>query len=111
MVNMAITIQNLKFVRHSVDCILNRFSIGLFLVKIDNEMQRWSTWQSRFKTRNSFAIQLFASLTDLQLDYFWWKYSMKYGVGAHNNNDWKLQNASANRFIPTQQDRFVPFDN
>ena len=40
-----------------------RLSIGLFLVKIENEMQRWSTWQSRFKTRNSFAIQLFASIT------------------------------------------------
>ena len=33
---------------------------------------------------------------------------MKCGVGAHNSNDWKLQNCSANRFLPTQQDRFVP---
>ena len=31
-------------------------------MKIDNEMQRWSSCQSRFKTRNSFAILLFASL-------------------------------------------------
>ncbi|KAI2489552.1 hypothetical protein MHU86_25036 [Fragilaria crotonensis] len=68
---MAITIQNSKVVRPSADFILKRFEIGLFFVKIENEMQRWSTWQSRFKTRNSFAIQLFASLTDFQLDYFW----------------------------------------
>ncbi|KAI2501934.1 hypothetical protein MHU86_12555 [Fragilaria crotonensis] len=39
MVSMPITIQNSKFVRHSAVCIINRFSIGLFLVKMDNEMQ------------------------------------------------------------------------
>ena len=93
-------------------------------------MQRWSTWQSRFKTRNSFAIQLFASLTgtfrslifyqtffedDLSqrpsFQIFNWTIfgdDTVCGVGAHNNNDWKLQNCSANRFLPTQQDRFVP---
>ena len=95
MVNMAITIQNLKFVRNSVDCILNRY------ISIDDLL-------------SNFVRGLFVSssvVSDFQLDYFWWKYSLKYGVGAHNNNDWKLQNASANRFIPTQQDRFVPFDN
>ncbi|KAI2489814.1 hypothetical protein MHU86_24768 [Fragilaria crotonensis] len=71
MVILPVRIQDSKFVRRSAVCIVKRFSIGLFLVKIDNEMQRWSSCQSGFKTRNSFAVLLFASLNDFQLDYFW----------------------------------------
>ncbi|KAI2489815.1 hypothetical protein MHU86_24769 [Fragilaria crotonensis] len=68
---MPVSDENSKFVRHFTTWIIKRYKIRRLLIKMEYEMHRWCTCQSRLKTRSSSAILLIASLIDFELDYFW----------------------------------------